>query len=174
MTQGRQSEGRPYDGREVSREAAERLATGQSTLAGFMGLGRERLYEIAHAAYGLMNAGKLDEAHAIYSGLVAADPFDSVFRCHLGAVELRRGRAAEADAAFDLALRFNRANADALAGRGEARLRLGRVGEAVEDLRAAVALDPPALRPSTIRARALLASLRRAALRRQTGQNPPR
>lgn len=174
MTQGRQTEGNPGDVREFSREAAERLATGQSTLAEFMGLGRERLYEIANTAYGLMNAGKLEEAHVIYSGLVAADPFDSVFRCHLGAVELRRGRVAEAAAEFDAALRFNRANADALAGRGEARLRLGRIVEAVEDLRAAVALDPPALRPSTIRARALLASLRQAALRQNSGQNHPR
>jgi tetratricopeptide (TPR) repeat protein len=168
MTQGRRREGKPGGVREVSRAAAERLATGQSTLAEFIGLGRERLYEIAHTAYGLMNAGKLEEAHVIYSGLVAADPFDSVFRCHLGAVELRRGRAAEAAAEFDAAIRFNRANADALAGRGEARLRLGRVGEAVEDLRAAVALDPPARRPSTIRARALLASLRQAALRQKS------
>jgi tetratricopeptide (TPR) repeat protein len=167
MTQGRQAEVKPGDGREVSREAAERLATGQSALAEFIGLGRERLYELARTAYGLMNAGKLEEAHVIYSGLVAADPFDSVFRCHLGAVELRRGRTAEAVAEFDAALRFNRANADALAGRGEARLRLGRISEAIEDLRAAVALDPPARRPSTLRARALLASLRQAALRQK-------
>lgn len=146
--------------------AAERLATGQSTLGQFLGLGREKLYEIAGVAYGLMNSGKLEEALNIYRGLVAADPFDSVFRCHLGAVELRRGRAAEAAAEFTNALRFNRANADALSGRGEANLRLGLLAEAVEDLRAAVALDPPARRPSTVRARALLVSLRQAARRR--------
>ncbi|HEX8351692.1 MAG TPA: tetratricopeptide repeat protein [Pyrinomonadaceae bacterium] len=148
-------------------EAAERLATGQSTLADFLGLGRERLYEMAGVAYGLMNSGKLEEALTIYRGLVAADPFDSVFRCHLGAAELRRGRAAEAAAEFTNALRFNRANADALSGRGEAYLRLGRPAEAVEDLRAAVKLDPHARRPSTVRARALLVSLRQAARRRR-------
>ena len=151
------------EGHALNTEAAERLATGQSTLAEFVGLGRGRLYEIAGAAYGRMNSGKLEEALSIYRGLVAADPFDSVFRCHLGAAELRRGRAAEAVAEFDAAIRFNRANADALAGRGEAHLRLGSLAEAVEDLRAAVALDPPARRPSTVRARALLASLRQAA-----------
>jgi Flp pilus assembly protein TadD len=79
---------------------------------------------------------------------------------------LRRGRAAEAEVEFHAALRFNRANADALAGRGEAYLRLGRLAEAVEDLGAAVKLDPQARRPSTIRARALLVSLRQAARRR--------
>jgi tetratricopeptide (TPR) repeat protein len=141
--------------------AAERLATGQSTLAEFLGLGRARLYEIAARAYALMNSGRLEEAHVIYRGLVAADPTDSVFRCHLAAAELRRGRAAEAETEFTNALRFNRANVDALSGRGEARLRLGRLEDSVEDLRAALELDPQARRPSTIRARALLTSLRR-------------
>src|SRR5215213_3092101 len=155
--------------RALDTEAAERLAAGQSTLAEFLGLGRGRLYEIASRAYALMNSGKLEEALVIYRGLVAAEPADSVFRCHLGAVELRRGRAAEAEAEFDAAVRFNRANADALSGRGEARLRLGRIVEAVEDLRAAVALDPPARRPSTLRARALLASLSK-----KSGEKCPR
>lgn len=158
---------KPSAVRSIDREAAERLATGQSTLADFLGLARAQLYEIARRAYGLLNSGKLEEALVIYRGLVAADPTDSVFRCHLAAVELRRGRAAEAEAGFDAALRFNRANVDALSGRGEARLQLGRLDEAVEDLRAAVALDPPARRPSTVRARALLVSLRQAARRRQ-------
>lgn len=175
MTRSVETEREPgYAGRRVSREAAERLATGQTTLAEVVGLGRERLYEMAGAAYGLMNSGKLAEAQAIYRGLVAADPLDSVFRCHLGAVELRRGRVAEAEVEFDAAVRLNRANADALAGRGEARLMLGRCAEAVEDLRAAVALDPPARRPSALRARALLVSLRQTALRREPGQNRPR
>jgi Flp pilus assembly protein TadD len=150
-------------------EAAERLATGQSTLAEFVGLTREQLYEIAGRAYGLMNSGRLEEALVIYRGLVAADPTDSVFHCHLGAVELRRGRAAESESEFTAALRFNRANVDALSGRGEARLRLGRLGEAVEDLRAAAELDPQARRPSTVHARALLVSLHR-----KSGQNHPR
>lgn len=156
-------------GHTLDREAAERLATGQSTLADFLRLGRRQLYEIAGRAYGLMNSGKLEEARVIYRGLVAADPTDSVFHCHLGAVELRLGRAAEAAEEFDAALRYNRANVDALSGRGEARLQLGRAAEAVEDLRAAVALDSQARRPSAIRARALLASLHR-----KSGQGRPR
>lgn len=173
MLKGHATDDRRDAARAPEAGAAERLATGQSTLAEFLGLERARLYEVAAVAYGLMNSGKLEEALTIYRGLVAADPFDSVFRCHLGAVELRRGRAAEAAAEFTNALRFNHANADALSGRGEAYLRLGRPAEAVEDLRAAVSLDPHARRPSTIRARALLASLRQAA-RRNPGQNHPR
>ena len=90
----------PGAARALDPEAAERLATGQSTLAEFVGLRREQLYEIAGVAYGLMNSGKLEEALTIYRGLVAADPFDSVFRCHLGAVELRRGRASNGGSVF--------------------------------------------------------------------------
>ncbi|HEX8189974.1 MAG TPA: tetratricopeptide repeat protein [Pyrinomonadaceae bacterium] len=157
----------------LDKEAAGRLATGQATLAEFLGLGREQLYEIAGRAYALLNSGRLEEALVIYRGLVAADPADSVFRCHLGAAELRRGRAAEAEAEFDAALRFNRANVDALSGRGEARLRLGRVVEAVGDFRAALELDPQARRPSTLRARALLVSLRQAARRERGHPCPP-
>jgi tetratricopeptide (TPR) repeat protein len=110
-----------------------------------------------------MNSGRVDEARTIYRGLAAADPHDSVFRCHLGAAELRLGHADAAVEQFAAALRFNHANADALAGRGEAHLRSGRLTEAVRDLRAAVALDPPARRPSTIRARALLVALQQTA-----------
>lgn len=158
----------------VPPQLAARLVRGEITLAEFAGLRREELYAIARVGYQLLNGGRLEDARAVYRGLAAADPFDSVFRCHLGAVELRRGRAAEAEAEFDAAVRLNRANADALAGRGEARLRLGRCAEAVEDLRAAVALDPPARRPSALRARALLVSLRQTALRREPSQHRPR
>jgi tetratricopeptide (TPR) repeat protein len=153
--------------RAFNREAAERLATGEATLAEFVGLRRERLYEIAGVAYELMNSGRVDEARTIYRGLAAAAPFDSVFRCHLGAAALRLGRAEEAEREFTTALRFNHANADALAGRGEARLRLGRLNEAVSDLRASVALDPAARRSSAIRARALLVALQQTARKGQ-------
>jgi tetratricopeptide (TPR) repeat protein len=141
----------------------EKLATGQITLAEYAGLSRQQLYEIAGRGYQMLNSGKLDEAETIYRGLVAADPYDSVFHCHLGAVYFRKG---EMDKAFDeysAALRFNIANVDALAGRGEIYLQKGLLKEGVEDLRKALENDPEAKRPSTQRARALLVSLREAA-----------
>lgn len=141
---------------------AERLARGEITLATYVGLRREQLYDIARVGYRLMNSGKLEEARQIYRGLVAADPFDSVFHCHLAATHLRLGETEEAHREFDAALRFNRANIDALAGRGEARLKLGQLAEAVTDLRAAVELDPRAERPSSARAAALLLALSEA------------
>lgn len=154
----------------ISPELAERLARGEITLADLIGMNKEKQYEIANVGYQLMNRGKLEEARAIYRGLVAADPFDSVFHCHLGAVHFRLGEIEAAIKEFSSALQFNHSNVDALAGRGEAFLSRGQLAEAISDLRAAVELDPQGERPATLRARALLLTLREAAQRSQQGR----
>ena len=145
------------------REVQEKLATGQMTIAEAVGISRPRLYAIAHRGYQLYTTGRLEEARQIYAGLVAADPFDSVFHCHLGAVLFRMGKHDEAFEEYEAAIRLNIANVDALAGRGELYLLKGEVKQGIEDLRAALEKDPKATYPSSIRARALLLSLRRAA-----------
>lgn len=145
-----------------SEEMNEKLATGQITLAEYAGIGKEQLYEIAKQAYQLLNSGKLDEAEVIYSGLVAADPYDSVFHCHLGAVHFRKGDMEKAFDEYSASIRLNIANVDALAARGEIFLQRGELKEGIEDLRKALENDAEAKRPSTQRARALLLSLRDA------------
>ncbi|HEV2763891.1 MAG TPA: tetratricopeptide repeat protein [Pyrinomonadaceae bacterium] len=152
----------------VSPELAARLARGEITIADLTGLTREKLYEIADVGFRLMNSGQLEQARAVYSGLVAASPFDSVFHCHLGAVNLRMGDADEAVKNFDAALRLNRANVDAFAGRGEARLNRREFADAITDLSAAIELDREAKRASTVRARALLLALTEAASKPDT------
>lgn len=151
-----------------SREKSLRLARGEITLAQYAGLTRAELYAVAREAYRMMGGGRLEEALTIYRGLAAADPYDSVFRCHLAAALLRTGDAEAAIAEFDAALRLNVANGDALSGRGEARLRLGQFSEAVKDLTAAAALDPKAARPSTARALSLLNAVREAARQKKS------
>ena len=146
-----------------SEEMDEKLATGQITLAQFVGLSRQQLYEIAQQGYKLLNSGKLEEARQIYTGLVAADPYDSVFHCHLGATYQRMGESEKALQEYDAALRLNIANVDAFAGRGELYLQKGEAKKGIEDLRAAMENDPEAKHPATVRARALLLSLRDAA-----------
>ncbi|HEX8738111.1 MAG TPA: tetratricopeptide repeat protein [Pyrinomonadaceae bacterium] len=146
-----------------SGQAREKLATGQMTLAEYVGLSRDQMYKIAQQAYRLMNRGKLEEARQIYSGLVTADPYDSVFHCHLGACLFRLGEHEKAFDEYDAALRFNIANVDALAGRGELYIMRGEIKKGVEDLRAALEKDPQGERPTTQRARALLLSMREAA-----------
>lgn len=150
------------------KRAQEKLATGQITLAEFAGLSRKQLYEIAGRGYQLLTSGRLEEARQIYAGLVAADPYDSVFHCHLGAVLWQMGEPEKAFEEYDAALRLNVANVDALAGRGELYLAQGEVKKGIEDLRKVLENDPNGERPSTARARALLLSLREAAMRKQS------
>lgn len=145
------------------REIQEKLATGQITIAQAVGISRKQLYALANRGYQLYSSGKLEEARQIYAGLVAADPYDSVFHCHLGSVLWRLGETEKAVEEYDAAIRLNFANVDALAARGEIYLLNGDVKRGIEDLRAALEHDPKGTHPSSIRARALFLSLRQAA-----------
>ncbi|HEY8561466.1 MAG TPA: tetratricopeptide repeat protein [Pyrinomonadaceae bacterium] len=149
------------------REVQEKLAIGQMTIAEAAGISRKQLYAIAQRGYQLLNSGKLEEARQIYAGLVAADPYDSVFHCHLGAVHFRMGKLDRALEEYDAAIRLNVANVDALAGRGELNILKGELKKGIEDLRAALENDREGTHPSGLRARALLLSLRQAAGKKQ-------
>ena len=121
----------------------------------------------------MLNAGRLEEAKTIYRGLVAADPRDSVFHCHLGATHHRLG---ELDAAFneyEHSLNYNGTNVDALTGRGEIYFTRGDYPAAIKDLRQAIELDPTAARPSSQRARALIWSLKEALEKDAASPNNP-
>lgn len=133
-----------------------RLIRGEITLARVFGLDDESLYEIARIGYGLFNSGKLREAKQIYAGLVAADPYDSVFHCHLAAVHHSLGELDDAFTHYTEALKLNRANADALVGLGEIQLSRGELAAGSSALRQAIELDRDGAKPSTQRARALL------------------
>ena len=147
----------------VSQASVLKLIAGEITPAQFLGLTRQVLYQMADVAYELLNSGKFDRAKEIYEGLVAADPNDSVFHCHLAAVHHRLGELDQALDQYSKALKFNRANIDALAGRGEIYLVRGELKRGIDDLAAAMALDPTFKRASTIRARALVAAIKKAA-----------
>lgn len=157
-----ESANQPLDA-DVPPELAARLVGGEITLAEFAGLSRPTLYAIAHLGYQLLESGKPEQAREIYRGLVAADPYDSVFHCHLAAAHHRLGDTDEAFEAYSTALRFNVGNAEAFAGRGEIQLERGRIAEAVEDLSTAIRLDSSGKRNSTLRAGAILVGLKEAA-----------
>lgn len=148
-----------------------RLATGQITLAEYVGLDKKQLYEIAKQGYQLLESGKIEEAKEIYQGLVLADPYDSVFHCHLGSILVRLNNHDEAFEQFELALNYNIANVDAFVGRGEIYLSRGQVTEAIEDFKKAIELDSEGKRGSTIRARAILLALKDA-IEQQQSDNP--
>lgn len=136
------------------------LANGEITLAQYVGLGKDELYAIARQAHQLLNSGKLEEARDLYQGLVAADPFDSVFHCHLGAAQLRLNEPDAAFEQFNLALQYNIANVDAFVGRAEILLARGDLTAAVADFKKALELDSEGARASTLRARAKLLALK--------------
>jgi tetratricopeptide (TPR) repeat protein len=151
-----------------TKEQLQQLAVGAITPAELIGLRREHLYQIARVGYQLLNAGKFTDARKVYEGLVAADPYDSVFHCHLAAVYHRLGQLDEAVSQYTEALRYNVANSEALAGRGEIYLACGEVQKGIKDLTTAVRLDTEGKRATTIRARALL-----FAIRQETEQSSP-
>ena len=144
------------------KDLAAMLIRGEVTLGDVFGLDQDSLYEIAQLGYGLLNSGNLRGAKEIYSGLVAADPYDSVFHCHLAAVHHRLGELDEAFQHYSEALNFNSANVDALVGLADIQLSRGEVAAGISALKRAVEIDQEGARASAQRARALLLALKRA------------
>jgi tetratricopeptide (TPR) repeat protein len=151
-------------------EQGEQLLRGNITPGQFLGLTPERLYEFATLGHHLLMEGNPQAALVMFKGLVAASPYDSVFHGNLAATYAQLERFPEAMEAFTTALRFNLANVDALVGRSELLLREGKVAEALQDLEAALGLDPQAERESTQRARATLMLLGKMADTAEDGE----
>lgn len=148
--------------RVISEELGERLVVGEITPAEFLGLSQEMLYEIATRGHEMLKTGKLQDALEIFKGLVAASPYDSVFHCNLASTYAHLEKYAESKAEYTRALELNIGNVDALVGRSELFLREGNVSAALQDLQAALKLDPEAKRENTRRARAMLTMLQKA------------
>jgi tetratricopeptide (TPR) repeat protein len=147
----------------IPAEAGERLVLGEISPAEFLGIPRERLYEIAARGHDLLVTGKLKDALEIFKGLVAASPHDSVFHCHLASVYNHLEQFPEAMESYTRALELNIGNVDALVARSELFLREGKVTEALKDIKDVLKYDPEGKRENTKRARATLASLQSAA-----------
>ena len=140
----------------------EESSTRESQIENYFDLDKSKQDEIAHEGDELLQTGRLDEAESIYRGLVEASPDDSVFRCQLGSVYFRKQDFEGAFREFDRSIRLNDANVDALAARGELYLMRQEYELAILDLKHAVEYDPEGTRQSSIRARAILLSLRDA------------
>ncbi len=140
----------------------EKLVGGEITIGEYVGLDKKQLYEIAQKGYQLIQTGRLEDAKIIYKGLVAADPYDSVFHSQLGGLYFRQKDFDNAFKEYDSAIRLNLANVDALSGRGELYLMQEKYQEGIEDLKKAIENDPQGTKQSSIRARGLLLSLRDA------------
>ena len=141
---------------QLEQEAAEKMIRGEITLGQFLGMSRKALYDFANTAHQLLQAGSTQQALQIFKGLVAADPYDSVFHCQLAATYMTMEQYDEAFEEFEQSLRFNPGNVDALVGRGEIHLRRGNVPAGLADFTQATQRDPELKRRSTQRARSML------------------
>jgi tetratricopeptide (TPR) repeat protein len=144
---------------EISKELAGKFAAGHLTIGQLVGLTSEACYEIAQVGYNYLQTGAAHKALDIYQGLVAVDPGNAVFHCHLAATHVALEELDPALGHYAEAIRLDGTNVDALAGRGELHLRMKKLKEAVSDLAAAVKADGGKKQPSAVRAASILMML---------------
>ena len=114
----------------------------------------EELRVVLESGFVLREAGRLDDADAVFRGALELLPDSDVPRVALGTVELQRGRFAEAQALCEEALRVRPASLYARVHRAESLLFQRRREEAEEELREIAASEPDS--PHARTARALL------------------
>jgi len=114
----------------------------------------EELRVILESGFVLREAGRLDDADAVFRGALELLPDSDVPRVALGTVELQRGRFAEAQALCEEALRVRPESLYARVHRAESLLFQRRREEAEEELREVMTAEPDS--PHARTARALL------------------
>ena len=143
----------------LSDEQLAKVRNGQMSLGEAVGFSKSDLYAFAQIGYQLLDRGQFQQAKRIYKGLVAADPLNSTFHCHLAAIHHRVGELADALEHYTKAIQLNPTNGDALVGRGELHMRSGRLLDSLQDLKTAIEHDPKHKLVSTYRALTIVASL---------------
>lgn len=143
-------------------EYVDRFVQGDLTASDMMGLTREELYMIAQRGYDLLQEGKLKDARDVFDGLVYLDPYDPYFYTVLGSVCQRQENDDDAIRCYNIAIRLQAWNINALANRGEILLNQGKMTDALRDLQAVIAYDPDQenKNPSVVRTKALLFTIK--------------
>ena len=139
----------------TSPEDLQKFVDGEMTWGELQGLTMEQAYAMAEVAFGQFEAGRHDEAQAIFEGLVVSNPYDAYFHSMLGATYVRKNMHAEAAEEFTIAIDLDPDGISPLVSRAEILLQHGEFDAALVDLNAAIALDPDAADPAGIRARTL-------------------
>jgi predicted Zn-dependent protease len=96
----------------------------------------EEIYLVAESGYELYLEGKIDEAMAIFEGLLVIDPGSYYCRDAMAAISLSLDRPEDAARHASELLKLAPTNSNALARRCEAYLQLGRMDAAMRDLEA--------------------------------------
>lgn len=136
-------------------ENFRKFVLGEITWAQLQGLTMEEAYAFAELAYTLFEQGKYDEAQTIFEGLVISNPYDAYFHAMLGAIYARKDMQEEAAEEYSIAIELDPENISAYVNRAEILLQHGEFELAMDDLKAAIKLDPKGEDPAGLRARAL-------------------
>ena len=142
-----------------SPQRLKQFMTGAITLGELEGIDKETQYRLAKDGHTLIGQGKLAKAKAVFTGLIALDPFDAYFHTALGSIAYQEKDLDTAMTHFDQAIEINPFFSTARAHRGEIRLSRNELTGAIEDLIQAVECDPKNKEPATKRARALIGTI---------------
>jgi Flp pilus assembly protein TadD len=117
------------------------------TLAQEFGFTGNQLQAITSQAFDLIDAGQLDGAVDIFTGLLTLNPHDASIQAALGSVFHQQGKLSEALAAYDAAINLDGNAVLARVNRGELRCKQGDLG-GLDDLKIAARI------PTAVQARA--------------------
>ena len=117
--------------------------------------------DLAALGHELFTAGRVQEARAVYEGLIVSRPSDAFAHTMLGTISLALDDVERALQLFEVALRIDPDDLAALVYRGEIRLTRKKPMKAIEDLERALRIGDPE-DPFTERAHRLLRMARKA------------
>lgn len=150
----------PEEEKEKDRLVGEIQATvkGTKTWGEVLGINAGQAYNMAQLGYKMLQEGRVEEAGAMFRGLATLNPKDPYMHLALGSCHHRADKIDDAITEYSRAIELNPKLANAYANRGELYITKKQQEKAFGDLKKAVELDPKGQDPSTIRARAILAT----------------
>jgi tetratricopeptide (TPR) repeat protein len=134
------------------------VAQGKKTFGEILGINAGQAYNLAQLGYRLLQEGQLDDARVMFQGLVTLNPKDPYMHLALGSVHHRAGRVEDAIKEYSKAIELDAKLTNAYANRGELYLATQQPEKGLGDLKKALELDPKGQDPSTMRARAIIAT----------------
>jgi type III secretion system low calcium response chaperone LcrH/SycD len=139
-------------------ENFKKFLFGKITWAQLEGMTMEQAYAIAEFGYTMYQQGRYKDARTLFEGLVIGNPYDPYFHAMLGAIYTKMDLHEEAAQEFSIAIELDPEDINSYVNRGELLLQHGEFEYAMEDLKAAIDLDPDGKNPASLRARALAAA----------------
>lgn len=141
---------------EATQERFARFMQGKITWAELTRTSMAQLYALADLGYNLFEQAKYEEARKIFSGLAAFNPYDPYFHAVLGSIFAKQDQMDAALREYGLAIQLDAGDPQVFVNRAEVLISLGRLEEAIADLKRAIDADPQGDHPSSLRAKVLV------------------